>query len=163
MTYGYLRRLVTGLVVGGALLVAALGMSGAVGAQAPTASGYPPNTVISTYFDPRYCNGLVSVVTDGSGNLINVCTTTGQRVYPVYPDFAPYYGYAYKGYGPFVYAGGVYPYYGGFYGYYGYGGCGTSIYAPACVATGITPAPASANTNPVYNRPVIAPPPGVRV
>jgi hypothetical protein len=56
-------------------------------ASTTSASGYPPNTVVSTYADPRYCNGLVSVVTDSSGNLIDVCTTTGQRIYPVYPDY----------------------------------------------------------------------------
>lgn len=161
MAYGYLRKLVMGLIVGGALFVAAIGMSFTVGAQVPNPSGYPPNTVVSTYFDPRYCNGLVSIVTDGSGNLINVCTTTGQRIYPVYADYGAYYGGVYNGFAPYVYTGGVYPYYGGPYGYYG--GCGTSIYVPACIATGITPAPASANTNPMYNRPVIAPPAGVRV
>jgi hypothetical protein len=72
-------------------------------APAPASTGYPPNTVISTYFDPRYCgNGAVSVVTDSSGNLIDVCTSTGVRIYPVFPD----YGYGY----PYGYAGG---YYGG--------------------------------------------------
>jgi hypothetical protein len=55
-------------------------------ASMTSTSGYPPNTVISTYADPRYCNGLVSVVTDNSGNLIDVCTTTGQRIFPVFPD-----------------------------------------------------------------------------
>jgi hypothetical protein len=53
----------------------------AVGAQ----SVYPPNTVISTYFDARY--GEVSVVTDVSGNLIDVNAATGERIYPVYPDY----------------------------------------------------------------------------
>jgi len=56
-------------------------------ATMPSASGFPANTVVSTYIDPRYCNGLVSVVTDGSGNLIDVCTATGQRIIPVFPDF----------------------------------------------------------------------------
>jgi hypothetical protein len=63
-------------------------------APATTSSGYPPNVVVSSYFDPRYCgNGAVSVVTDGSGNLINVCTGSGVRIYPAYPD----YGYGYSG------------------------------------------------------------------
>lgn len=61
----------------------------AVGAQ----SVYPPNTVISTYFDARY--GEVSVVTDASGNLIDVNTLTGQRIYPVYPDYTSVYNGAY--------------------------------------------------------------------
>jgi hypothetical protein len=85
------------IILGAAMMLAALGlMNGtSVGAQTTTtttattttASGYPPNTAISTYVDPRYCNGLVSVVTDASGNLIDVCTTTGQRIFPVYPDY----------------------------------------------------------------------------
>jgi hypothetical protein len=76
---------------------------------APTtaSTGYPPNTVISTYFDPRYCgNGAVSVVTDSSGNLIDVCTSTGVRIYPVFADYGYGYGYGY----PYGYVGG---YYGG--------------------------------------------------
>jgi len=52
-----------------------------------TTTGYPANTVVSTYFDPRYCNGVVSVATDGSGTLIDLCTTTGQRIYPIFPDY----------------------------------------------------------------------------
>jgi hypothetical protein len=62
-------------------------------AAAPTTStttGYPPNAVISTYYDPRY--GEVSVVTDASGNLIDINTATGQRIYPVFPDYG--YGFA---------------------------------------------------------------------
>lgn len=65
--------------------------------------GYPRNAVISSYFDPRYCgNGAVSVVTDAGGALIDVCTSTGQRIIPIYPDFvaAPTYGY---GYAPYTY------------------------------------------------------------
>lgn len=98
------RSLVRWAVVGAAsaiLFILALAHSAAVGAQVPypttittapaatttTTSGYPPNTVVSTYFDARYCNGLVSVVTDNSGNLIDVCTVTGQRIYPVFPDY----------------------------------------------------------------------------
>lgn len=79
-------------------------------APTTTATGYPANTVVSTYFDPRYCNGVVSVVTDASGTLIDVCAATGQRIYPVFPD----YGYGFGGYvnGNFVNNGffnGVYP------------------------------------------------------
>jgi hypothetical protein len=60
----------------------------AVAAPATTSTtGYPPNTVISTYADPRYCGGVVSVVTDSSGNLIDVCPGTGQRIAPIYPDY----------------------------------------------------------------------------
>jgi hypothetical protein len=56
-------------------------------ATMPSTTGYPANTVVSTYIDPRYCNGLVSVATDGSGNLIDICTATGQRFLPVFPDY----------------------------------------------------------------------------
>src|SRR3954465_14939003 len=99
------------------------------GTAASAASPYPPNTVVSTYFDPRY--GAVSVVTDQWGNLINVNAATGQRIYPVYADYAPagvyvapnyangYYGYN----GAYVqpnYANGTIPYYGT--PYYGYTG-----------------------------------------
>jgi hypothetical protein len=48
-------------------------------------TSYPANTVLSTYFDPRY--GLVSVVTDQYGNLIDVNAATGQRIFPVFPDY----------------------------------------------------------------------------
>ena len=48
-----------------------------------SASGYAPNTVVSTYYDPRY--GVVSVQTDATGNLIDVNAATGQRIYPVSP------------------------------------------------------------------------------
>ncbi len=82
-----LRWLIIG-VAALALCVLAVSHSSAVGAQ----SAYPPNTAVSTYFDPRYCDGLVSVVTDQYGNLIDVCTTTGQRIYPVYLDYGN--GYA---------------------------------------------------------------------
>lgn len=58
-----------------------------------SSSGYPANTVIRTYFDARYCNGLVSVVTDQYGNLIDVCTTTGQRIFPIFPDFGNGFGF----------------------------------------------------------------------
>lgn len=56
-----------------------------------TSSGYPPNTVISTYYDPRY--GVVSVVTDSGGNLININAATGQRIFPIFPDYGYGYGY----------------------------------------------------------------------
>lgn len=84
---------------------------------APTtaSTGYPPNAVISTYFDPRYCgDGAVSIVTDQGGNLINVCTSTGVRIFPVYGN----YGYGYPGgYGyPVGYVNGY------------YGGCPTGNY-----------------------------------
>lgn len=67
-----------------ALMALALIPGMAVGAQ----SAYPPNTVVSTYFDARYCgDGAVSVVTDSGGNLIDICTSTGIRIYPVYADY----------------------------------------------------------------------------
>jgi hypothetical protein len=77
-----------------------------VGAQ----SAYPPNTVVSTYYDARY--GEVSVVTDAYGNLIDVNAVTGQRIYPVYADYAPstaYTNYPYANY-PYV----NYPYTNGY-------------------------------------------------
>ena len=59
---------------------------------APTQT-LPGNSLVTTYVDPRYCfDGLVSVVTDSTGHLINVCTSTGQRIYPVFPDFGGYGG-----------------------------------------------------------------------
>ncbi|MGI8687016.1 MAG: hypothetical protein ACR2M3_00410, partial [Thermomicrobiales bacterium] len=94
-----LRWVVLG-VASMALLVLALMQSASVGAAAPTTygnggcvyntacgtnTGYPPNTALSSYFDPRY--GFVSVVTDASGNLIDVNSQTGQRIYPVFPDY----------------------------------------------------------------------------
>lgn len=82
-----LRLVIGATVLLATVLAVASGLS--VGAQSP----YPPNTVVSTYADPRYCGGAVSVVTDSSGNLIDVCTTTGQRIYPVYPDNAYPTGY----------------------------------------------------------------------
>jgi hypothetical protein len=85
-----LRRWLMLGAAGLALIVLALMHSGSVGAQSP----YPANTVVSTYVDLRYCDGLVSVVADQYGNLIDVCTSTGQRIYPYYPD----YGYVTPGY-----------------------------------------------------------------
>ncbi len=49
-------------------------------------SGYPSNTAVAApYFDNRY--GFVQVVTDGSGNLIDINPATGQRIFPFLPDF----------------------------------------------------------------------------
>lgn len=43
------------------------------------------------YFDPRYRgDGRVSIVSDKDGKLMNVCTSTGARIFPVYPDGYPY-------------------------------------------------------------------------
>ncbi len=108
------RSLLRWAIVGVAsaiLFALALMQSGSVGAAAPatydnticinystcyptttttatnTTTGLPGNAVVRTYFDARYCNGLVSVVTDSSGTLIDVCTTTGQRIYPIFPDY----------------------------------------------------------------------------
>lgn len=86
------RSLLRWIVLGAAsliLFVLAMAHSAAVGAASP----YPPNTVISTYVDPRYCNGVVSVATDASSNLIDICTATGQRIYPVYSDYGYPAGY----------------------------------------------------------------------
>jgi hypothetical protein len=110
-------------------------------AYTPTATGYPPNTTISVYPDPRYCGGFVAVVTDSSGNLINVCPGTGQRVYPFFPDYGTY-GY-YNGYygGPTVYNAYTPWAWGGYYGY-GANYCGTGLYAPQCPnVPSIQPAP----------------------
>ncbi len=83
------RRRLLAAATGLALLVLTLmAPAMAVGAQ----SAYPPNTVVSTYFDARY--GEVSVVTDASGNLIDINAVTGQRIYP-YADYAPAYTGAY--------------------------------------------------------------------
>lgn len=82
------RRRLLLMGVGMAMLVLAFIIPAAsVGA----ASAYPPNTVISTYFDGRY--GEVSVVTDSSGNLIDINALTGQRIYPIYPDYPTIAGY----------------------------------------------------------------------
>jgi hypothetical protein len=123
-------------------LVLALGLFALIGgAAASAASPYPPNTVISTYVDPRY--GVVSVVTDQWGNLINVNAATGQRIYPVYADYGPWGGYVapnyvngYYGYnGVYVqpnYVNGAYPYYGysPYYGYTGVYRAGYTVVAP---------------------------------
>ena len=49
-------------------------------------TGIPGNAAVSApYFDPRY--GFVQVVTDSSGNLIDINPQTGQRIFPFLPDF----------------------------------------------------------------------------
>jgi len=76
---------------------------------APTSNtGLPGNAIISTYFDPRYCDGSVSIVTDSTGHAINICTSTGQRIYPVFPDYGSYGGYYGGLYNNGVYNNGVY-------------------------------------------------------
>jgi len=95
----------------GLLLIPAV----SVGAQ----STYPPNTVISTYYDARY--GVVSVVTDAYGNLIDINAATGQRIYPIYADYAPSVAYTNGVYTNGVYTNGIYApvtYANGYY--YGY-------------------------------------------
>jgi hypothetical protein len=106
------------------VLVGALGLAFGLlaligGAAASAASPYPPNTVISTYVDPRY--GVVSVVTDQWGNLIDINAATGQRIYPVYADYGSWGGYVGPGYANGYY--GYYPqppYVTGYLPYYGY-------------------------------------------
>ncbi|MGI8856823.1 MAG: hypothetical protein ACR2JW_13820 [Thermomicrobiales bacterium] len=75
------RRVTLGAVVVALSMLAALS-SVVVGAQ----TTYPPNTVVSTYVDLRYCNSSISIVSDSGGNLINVCDATGRRIFPIYPD-----------------------------------------------------------------------------
>lgn len=84
------------LIVAGAGLALLLGLLLIPAVSAGAQSIYPPNTVISTYFDARY--GAVSVVTDASGNLIDVNAVTGQRIFPIYPDYASPYSGAYPAY-----------------------------------------------------------------
>jgi len=73
-----------------------------------TSSGYPVNTILSTYVDPRY--GVVSVETDATGNLIDVNAVTGQRIYPIYPDYGNAIATAYNG-GSYAYPNlATYPY-----------------------------------------------------
>lgn len=117
------RKLFAG-IIGAALMVVTLGSISA-GATAPVyRNGCVPGVYCgspyagnfnyygggfggATYFDPRYCfDGLVSIVREPSnGAPINICTSTGQRIYPIYPDFAPYAGYYNAGvaYNPVVY------------------------------------------------------------
>ncbi len=94
------RLAFTALGIG--LLLALVPVAG-VGAQSP----YPPNTVVTTYVDARYCgDGSVSVVTDATGDLINVCTSNGVRIYPVGaavgPSTAPIYNPALPGGVPYT-------------------------------------------------------------
>jgi hypothetical protein len=97
--------------------VAAFGLLLLALLPAAVGAAYPPNTVLSTYFDARFCgNGDVSVVTDQNSNVIDICTATGQRIDPTAYGatgynygFAPGYGAAYApGYG----TGVVSPVYG---------------------------------------------------
>ena len=92
---GSRARFLVPIVAGFGLLLLAL-VPTAVGAAAP----YPPNTVVSTYYDARYCGGPISVVSDSGGNLIDVCTATGVRIDPAAPYGAPGYNFGYApGYG----------------------------------------------------------------
>ena len=105
------RRLSLAVVSLGLLLLALV--PAAVGASSP----YPPNTVVSTYYDARFCgNGQVSVVSDQNSNLIDVCAATGQRIDPsayAVPGYnfgnVPGYG---TGFIPSYPVGGVAPVYG---------------------------------------------------
>ncbi len=64
------------------------------GTSGRTWRGYPNIVNAVSYFDPRYCgDGRVSIVPDKDGNLINVCKTTGARIFPVYGGYP--YGYQY--------------------------------------------------------------------
>lgn len=110
-----------------ALVALALVPSLSAGAQ----SGYPANAVLSTYFDARYCgNGAVSVVTDGGGVPINVCTSTGQRIVPVYPDYGVGTVYTASAYANTAYNYGAYAY-GTASGAFGYGAYGNGAYGYA--------------------------------
>ena len=93
---GRLLIAVAGLAL---LLLTILIPATAVGAQ----TAYPPNVVLSTYFDARY--GEVSVITDASGNVIDINAATGQRIYPVYPDYASGAAYTVPSYTVPAYAG----------------------------------------------------------
>jgi hypothetical protein len=52
------------------------------------------------YFDPRYCgDGLIAIVPEKSnGAPIDICATSGVRVYPVFADYGAFGGYG-LGYG----------------------------------------------------------------
>lgn len=122
------RKVLVG-IIGAALMVVTLGTVSA-GAAAPGHYGYCGPGVYCgvpyagnfgyyggvaggpTYFDPRYCpNGLVSIVPEPTNGVpINVCTLTGQRIFPVFPDFVPVGGYypAPVAYNPVVYRPYVY-------------------------------------------------------
>jgi len=86
------RSLLRWITLGAAVLALSV-LAMLHGTSVGAASPYPPNTLVSTYFDPRYCDGSVSIVSDASSNLIDICTTTGQRIYPVYPDYGYPAGY----------------------------------------------------------------------
>ncbi len=89
------RRFSFAVVSLGLLLLALV--PAAVGAASP----YPPNTVVSTYYDARYCGGPISIISDSGGNLIDVCTANGVRIDPAtMPYGAAGYPYGYlPGYG----------------------------------------------------------------
>lgn len=127
------RRWITAVAASLALVLFALVPAANVGA----ATGYPPNALISTYFDARYCgNGAVSVVTDGGGNLIDVCTSTGQRILPVYPDYVASASYA-APYGVPTYTGATaYGYNTNGYGTSGYNTYAANTYGYGAYATG---------------------------
>jgi hypothetical protein len=88
--HGSRARFLVPIVTGLGLLLLAL-IPAAVGAASP----YPPNTVVSTYYDARYCGGPISVVSDSGGNLIDVCTATGVRIDPSAPYGVPGFNYGY--------------------------------------------------------------------
>lgn len=112
--HDFRARLFAFTVAGLGLLLLALSPT-SLGAASP----YPPNTVVSTYVDPRYCGGAITVVTDGDGNLIDVCAGNGQRVYP---DAVPYGTPGFNGYVP-AYGNGYAPVFNGSIPYApGYGG-----------------------------------------
>lgn len=118
----YTHRFIPAIVVGAALLIAVLGSSAAVGATAPYTTGvlcgtapsvcspgpsygyattgpsYGYATNSTTFTDPRYCvGGVISVVPDPQyGELIDVCSTTGQRIFPGSYG-APTYGMPFNG------------------------------------------------------------------
>lgn len=93
-----------------------------------SASGYAPNTVVSSYYDPRY--GPVSVVTDATGNLIDINSATGQRIYPYAPDYG--YGYVGGSYFGANYIGSNIAYNGG----YNYGYLNNNVYPAGGTAVG---------------------------
>jgi hypothetical protein len=94
------RKVLAG-VVGAAMLVLTLG-SVSASAAAPYGvpyagyAGYAGYGAVATYFDPRYCgDGLIAVVPEPhNGAPINICATTGVRVYPVFADYGIYGGVA---------------------------------------------------------------------
>lgn len=131
---------------------------------APTTTGLPGNALVTTYFDPRYCDGSVSIVTDSTGHAINICTATGQRIYPVFPDYGTYGGYyggLYNGvYNNGVYNNGLYANNGFFNGVYNNGVYNTGVYNNGIYANGfyngvyntygLTGVPAGYNGSGVY-------------